>query len=154
MTEDLARELYRQFSKEELIEIADELELPHKGKQASTLVKATLKDVDDNGIPETDDCSDLLLEFLLAANYIDEEGNILDGDEPEPEEEVEDLEELSKTHECYTLADERDPACNRCKLLDICKQARLDNRPECFGQLYDVNAEECKVCIEAPFCSK
>lgn len=153
MTEDLARDLYRQFNKEELINIAKELELPHKNRQASTLVKYILEDVEKNGVPEADDCSDVALEFLLAAGYIDEEGNLLD-DEYEPDEEVEDLEELSKTHECYTLADERDPACNRCKLLVICKQSRLDNRPECFGQLYDVNAEECKACIEAPFCSK
>ena len=156
--DELARDLYRQFNKQELITVAKELDIETQGKQSSTLVKLSLADLEGTGVPELDDCTDLMMEFLLAAGYINEDGEFLEeGEEVEPESSDEtDEDEIDEADypECFSLADERDPACNRCRLLEICKEARINNRPECFGQMYDANVDECKVCIEAPFCKE
>jgi len=98
-------------------------------------------------------------EFLYVAEYIDDEGNLLEEEEDEQIEDVstqvEEAKEVDQTPpDCYTFADERDPACKKCKLVRECVLARIDNRPLCFGQFFDDTAEECKVCIEAPLCSQ
>jgi len=155
-------ELYRQFDKKELLEIAGELELDVNERMPVTrMLKVIIEDLDEEGVPE--ECSDLLNEFLYAAEYIDDEGEIIDvvdedQDESKEEEDKPDEDELeedvpeSMKPACFSLADDRDPACNRCKVFQQCLKTRLKRRPECFGVAYNQHAEECKVCVEAPFC--
>lgn len=156
MPVDLAASLYKQFNKSEMIDIAKEIELKVKANQSvKVITNMILDDINNLGVP--DECSDLMNEFLYAGGYINEEGNLIEEEEDEQIEDVsiqEDVEEIDQVPDCYTFADERDPACKRCKLTIECVQARIDNRPECFGQLFDERFEECKVCIEATFCSQ
>jgi len=151
--------LYKEFNKSEIIEVAKELELSTKVTQsAKVITNMVLDDLNDEGVPE--ECSELMDEFLYVAGYIDDDGNLLE--EEEEDEQIEDVstqvdeaKEVDQTPPgCYTFADERDPACKKCKLVRECVLARIDNRPLCFGQFFDDTAEECKVCIEAPLCSQ
>jgi len=154
---DVAASLYKQFNKSEVIEIAGELELKTKVTQsAKVMTNMILDDLNDEGVPE--ECSELMNEFLYAAGYIDEDGDLIEEEEDEQIEDVstqiEDVEEVDQVPDCYTFADERDPACKKCKLVRECVLARIDNRPVCFGQFFDDKVEECKACIEAPLCSQ
>jgi len=150
--------LYKEFNKSEIIEIANELDLKTKVTQsAKIMTNMILGDLNDEGVPE--ECSELMDEFLYVAEYIDDEGNLLEEEEDEQIEDVstqvEEAKEVDQTPpDCFTFADERDPACKKCKLVRECVLARVDNRPLCFGQFFDDTAEECKVCIEAPLCSQ
>lgn len=158
MAVDVAASLYKQFNKSEVIEIAGELELKTKVTQsAKVMTNMILDDLNDEGVPE--ECSDLMNEFLYAAEYIDEDGDLIEEEEDEQIIKsgnvlVEDAEEIDQVPDCYTFADERDPACKKCKLVRECVLARIDNRPVCFGQFFDDKVEECKACIEAPLCSQ
>lgn len=154
--------LYKQFNKEEIITIAGELGLDVKARQSvRVLTNKVLSDIEEQGAPDVDDnnISDLMLEFLYTADVIDDDGNYIDKEEDEQIEDVSTqaeeavIEDVGQQPDCYTFADERDPACKRCKLMNACLDVRLASRPVCFGQLFDDRAEECKVCIEAPFCS-
>lgn len=147
-------DLISQFDKDEILKVAGELGLLFKiGDRSSVLMEMILKDIDENGVPDTGECSDLMFEFLVNAEIVDEDGKIIEevvsGDKTEEPAMLE-----QEVPECYSYADERDPACNRCKLMIDCMKVRISNRPECFGRLFDRNAEECKVCLEAPFCMK
>jgi D-alanyl-D-alanine carboxypeptidase len=152
--------LYKEFNKSEIIEIAKELELETKVTQsAKVMTNMILDDLNDEGVPE--ECSELMNEFLYVAGYIDDDGDLLEEEEDEQIEdvstqvdEVKEAEEVDQKPDCFTFADERDPACKKCKLVRECVLARVDNRPLCFGQFFDDTAEECKVCIEAPLCSQ
>lgn len=161
VVDDMRRGLLGDFQKSELLEIAKELELDvNRRSRAPIVIDMILADLDDNGIPDpdSDDTSELMLEFLVAAEFVDENGNILEsgngekkGDDSEQELEEIPYEDLP---ECYAMADGRDPACKKCKLFDDCAEERVACRPECFSRLYDENAEECGVCIEANPCRK
>ena len=153
---DIAKQVYKDYKKAELLSIARELELDVSVQQrAVSLSKMILKDLEDNGIPDTEDCSDELYELLVMAKYIDDDGNITEDDE-EDLSENNDTEEVEDTTqglpECYSLADSRDPACSRCRVYDDCLKSRISNHPDCFGKLYEKHSEECGVCIEAPQC--
>jgi len=139
-----AKTVYTQFQKRELISIVEEMGLDIQlDTRASDIVAAIYRDIDENGVPDTDDdMSDLLLEFLVAAEYVDENGNVLveqKEDDDDDEDSVPD--------------DERDPSCKRCKVFNRCMKMRINARPDCYGKLYEVRDEQCKVCLEALPCS-
>lgn len=145
------KDIVTQFKKKELLEISEELGLEYTvDSRSSEMAGGILANLDQNGIPEADDCSDLMFEFLVAAEYMDEEGNILE----EEENEVEKTEEVKEIvlPECYTFEDDRDPSCMKCRVKDACKVERINHRPECFGISYFDKAEECVACLEASFC--
>jgi hypothetical protein len=160
MSNNTLSELYSQFSKSELLQIAEELKIKNVQMEtrSSVITKSVLDDLDSNGVPETSQCSDLMLEFLVAAEYVDEEGNLIEGEEGNDGENAREGEEkivdLVAYPECYSFADDRDPACNRCKVFELCTKERISRRPDCFGKMYSESADECRLCIEAPFCVK
>jgi len=150
------KDIYTQFNKKELLACADELGIVGETAQASAklLSDVILKDLEENGIPENlEDISDSLFELLVAAEYIDEEGNLLDSTEEEeksivPVVVVEDIPDWV----CFGYAEPRDPACNKCRLYDACWVRRIDKRPQCFGKMYAVDAQECRECGESYYC--
>lgn len=147
--------LYRDFLKTELLDIAEQLQLATTNDTTSkVLVQKIIKDIEANGVPEIVDCSELMLEFLVAAEVCDVDGNLLDGDSEGVASKIDSTEVIQEESlpECYGFEDDRDPACNRCRVQESCKALRIQNRPPCFGRLFDKNDESCKVCIEAPFC--
>ena len=149
--------LYKEFNKSEIIKIAKELDLAVKVSQsAKVITNAILADINKEGVPDIDS-SELMDEFLYVAGYIDDDGNLKEEDDEQIEDvstQVNEVEEVDQKPDCFTFADERDPACKKCKLVRECVVARIDNRPACFGQFFDDAAEECKVCIEALLCSQ
>ena len=161
MTKDLAKDIYSQFSKKELIAVAQELEIKVAGSETTrSLAAVILKDLEENGIPENiGDISETLVELLQTAEFIDEEGNILEGEEESvagpvvPDVKVEEVVEIPDWI-CFSYADPRDPACNKCKLYDPCWNRRVALRPECFGKRYLASDAECQACIEATYCMK
>ena len=159
--DDVLRGLMAEFKKSELLEIAKELDLEmSRGVRAPTLISSILKNLDDEGVPEPDDCSDVLWEFLVAAEYIDEDGNLLeleeDDDEKEGGNELQENGVEKIDHKCYGYHDPHDPACRKCKVSDQCiikRQADL-LKLECYGLLFDKSDPECGSCIEASGCRK
>ncbi len=158
-TSDVAT-LYKQFNKSEIIKIAKELDLTVKVSQsAKVITNAILADINKEGVPDSDN-SELMDEFLYAADYIDEDGNLMEEEEEDEQTEDVDTQEDEVTlstdqrPDCFTFADERDPSCKRCKLVRECVLARIESRPACFGQFFDERVEECKACIEAALCSQ
>lgn len=152
----LLRQLLGDFEKKELISIAEELGLTVSKKvRAPTVIKKVFQDLDENGVPELDDCSDELYEFLVAAEVIDEEGNIIEKGgtltETESKDEDSDEEEIRRP-ECFGFADKRDPACKKCSIYENCLMARVASRPSCFAVMFDLNSEECDVCLEGAHC--
>lgn len=155
--ESIVKELYTQFSKTELVDAANQLDIRVNPKKMSNrqIAKKIIEDLDANGVPEADDCSELLLELLLSAEYIDEYGELVEEVTVEDVEEVPPKVEEATPEElpvCFSFADERDPACNRCKVKAECLVARVANRPSCFGKYYDEHDVECQGCMEAPNC--
>lgn len=176
------QDVMTQFSKAELIEIANELGIDADGVRALELVELIRDDIRENDLPAEEDTSDLMEDFLYVAGYIDEDGDIIVG-EPEggklgaqvvkfegfTEDHVVTItdtgdgvtvladgfiiagEEVSKPP-CFSFADERDPACRRCKVLEYCKAERIKSRPKCFGLLYKATDEHCIKCLEAINC--
>lgn len=158
-TKDLTREVYSQFSKKELLDVAKELEITATGSETTRSLSAViLKDLEENGIPEDlSEVSDALYELLVTAEYIDENGNVIE-DETVSEGESESV-AVTVVDEipdwlCFSYADPRDPSCNKCKLYDPCWKKRVEKRPACFGKRYDRTDPECQSCIEAPYCMK
>lgn len=149
------KDIYSQFKKDELLSVAKELEVNITPEKAIRVVTQTiLDDIQANGVPEDiSEISDTLFEFLMVAGYIDEDGNILEDEEETTEDTVDEEDEVPDWL-CYGYADSRDPACNKCSLMDKCTLVRISNRPECFGIAYAPNEPECQICIEAPFCRK
>ncbi len=157
MAETLEKDIYTQFSKKELIDVARELEISVAGNETTrSLASIILKDLDENGIPENlDEISDGLFELLVTADFIDEDGNVVESSEDETAVPQDDIVEMEiPDWICFSYADPRDPACNKCKLYNPCWQKRLTVRPECYGKRYSANEPECQVCIEAPYCKK
>jgi len=93
----------------------------------------------------------LLFEYLVAAEIIDEDGNLIGEVETDakPAEQSVPKENMPP---CYGFEDDRDPACKRCKVAQSCRTTRVESRPACFGKLYAEHDENCMACIEAPFC--
>lgn len=162
----VVRDIQREFTKSEIIEIADELDLDFSSTiQTKTIVAEIMGDMQEHGVPHADDCSDLMFEFLIVAGITDEDGNLLEqepiedeGGETESEVEVVSLDELpvgeDELPDCYTYADPKDPACKRCKVQRWCMQERIANRPDCFGRLFAKNNDDCHICLEAVYCQE
>lgn len=146
------RSVYKQFEKTELLKIAKELGLDLRADERSVvMVEKLFQDISKEGVPEPSECSDLLFEFLVTAEYIDEEGNILE--EAEGKESEAEGEAAVENPVCFSYADDRDPSCQKCKVFDACMRTRISSRPECFGKLYVEHDEQCKACLEALPCS-
>lgn len=54
---------------------------------------------------------------------------------------------------CFGFADARDPSCTICAAFIECTQTRESALPECFGLMYDPEADECQMCTDAVRCS-
>jgi len=145
--------VHRLFKKSELQEIAQELDIDIGRLNTRQLVLAIVNDIEDQGIPDTDDCSELLFEFLLNVDFIDEDGEILEEQKPEQVPVLLEEGESVENPECFSFAEIRDPACKRCTIYDRCLEARERARPACFGKSYSAQSEECRACIEANACS-
>ena len=124
--------------------------------RAPTIINLVLKNLDNEGVPEPDECSDALWEFLVAADYIDEDGNLLELEENDDEQEggneqeQENVEDID--HKCYGYYDKLDPACRKCKVSELCIVKRRASLPECFGLMFEKTDPECGSCIEASGC--
>jgi len=167
--DELTKGLLQDFSKEELLAIAEELEikLPKgMGTMARGIIQSVYANLDKEGVPDAtfggslatdeDEVSELLFDFLLAAEYVDEDGNILEDDETEEKGgDAEEIEELpDDLPECFGYAEIKDPACRKCKIYNLCAIERIGTRPECFGVLFKLQDEECLSCIEANECQQ
>lgn len=162
--DDYIQDLMKQYTKEEVLGLCGELSLTvSDNTKFSDVVQLLTEDLDREGIPESDDCSELMSDFLYVADYVDEDGNIVELDVIEEEEE-EDAREPKivpeavkadeKLPECFGFHDERDPACRKCKVKITCETERVKTRPSCFGELYHKNNIQCKQCIERTFCKE
>lgn len=147
------KDLYKQFTKPELVKVGKELSLELDPTFTSRqVVDLVAKDLEINGVPEVNGASDLMGEFLIAGEWIDEKGNLIQ-DQRQSEEAIieEDVVDDVKP-ECYGFEDSRDPACKQCRLQGECNKQRVANRPECYGKAFSKNAPECAICIEAGSC--
>lgn len=150
-----ARKIHRIFTKPELLRIAKELSLDLEGINTRQIVLGIVNDLEETGMPISDECSDELFEFMLNIDLIDEDGMEIP-ETSEPDQNM--VEELLVVHEeverpeCFSFAEIRDPACKRCVLFDPCSVARRKARPKCFGLRYSEETEECRGCIEANAC--
>lgn len=150
------RNIYGKFKKYELQEVAQELDISISGTETTRkLASIVLQDLEENGIPEElESISDTLYELLRVAEFIDEDGNVIEYEEQFEEVVQEESSQDIPDWICFSYADLRDPACNRCKLYTRCWDRRLQLRPDCFGKGFNADDPECSVCIEAPYCKK
>jgi hypothetical protein len=150
-----------------MLSIAAQLHIDVKGNPTSKGLCEKISSILDKGIPELDEVSDVVFDFLEAGGWIDEEGNVLEinlaktkQDEEEESYEINEKEPdepvvvEDKLPQCYGFEDGRDPSCKRCKVKDTCMILRVANRPKCFGKLYSEHEPECQVCIEMAACSE
>jgi hypothetical protein len=150
------RSVQSEFTKDEILELYDDFiggPAP-EGQTKYELIHSIIDDIEANGVPVEDDCTDMMLDFLYVTGYVDEDGNLL----PEPKEGDEESSDgvSEMTHggvpDCYGFADDRDPACKKCTIFEGCMRERVDVRPECFAQLFDDTSEECSACLEYAAC--
>jgi hypothetical protein len=150
-------ELYKKFTKLQVLAIATELKIKGYKRFASSQLQskdmcdAITKELNANGLPEDlSDVADDTFNFLIDGGWVDADGNII---EPEAAK-VEEVEEPSeiKLPGCFGLEDDLDPACKHCRVQDRCRTQRIASRPSCFGKMFSANEPECKACIEAIFC--
>lgn len=169
--DEYIRDLMEQYSKDEIIDLCGELDLTvADSTRFQDVIKLFISELDENGVPENEDCSELMSDFLYVAEYVDENGELveLDDDEEEEVEEVEDESrvpkivpdnpaielDIDRLPECFGFHDTRDPACRKCKIKVSCQDERVKTRPDCFGTLYHKNNIQCKQCIERTFCKE
>jgi len=142
------------FGKRDLLDIVNELSIPdiELTVRYSEIVEAIVQDCNTNGVPEWEDCSKILRKFLITAKITDKVGELLEAstETVEEEPEVGDIE----YPDCYGLADERDPACGRCKVVKMCMEKHKESLPPCFGKEYSSAAPECGICIEQTKCEE
>lgn len=175
MTEDYISNLMEQFNKKEILQMSEELGLDNSPSDSmSSVMEAIINDLEENGVPLAEDCSDLLNDFLYVAMFVDEDGNLIEIEdiEDEEDEEQEEEEKIPKRFdtekedepdkepvednlpECFSFHDERDPACRKCKVRELCREERVKMRPACFGKLFQKNNADCEVCLERTFCKE
>jgi hypothetical protein len=150
--EKAVRDVISQFEKPELLEVAKEfgLEIDPRERSVEITIKAISKLrklIDD----EDFELSDIAWEFAIAAEVIDENGNVLEVKEQETKKELEPLPANVKLPECYQIAaaNMKDPSCKKCRAFAHCERRRIELRPECFGtKMYDPNNVDCQACIE------
>jgi hypothetical protein len=157
INDDLIRDLYSDFTKEEVFEVAKEVGVDYVlGDRVKVLLKAILtKIIEDK--PKTGKLSNVTFEFLVAAEVIDDiDGKYIYLDKPDIYIFGDDtvvVDEGEKVPACFGCADAKDPSCSKCKVFDNCVIARVANRPPCFGEAYFANSNECILCIEALNCN-
>lgn len=132
-----------QFTKRELSDLSKELGLEFTSDDSKqSMISLMITEGNKIAHSEEDvDISGLLMDFLIVAEVVDEDGN------PLMKEEVQ--EEI--THKCYGYWDDKDPACGKCKIASLCKKKRLSNRPKCYGK-FSSSVDECRSCFEAALC--
>jgi hypothetical protein len=151
---DIIKEIYSVISKKEVLTVARELGLEvESSDRTQVVIELILDDLNENGVPENDDMSEEMKKFLITAKIIDKDGELI-SEEQTKEEDAKEEEEEEKLPECFGMADEYDPACKKCKVLQKCKKQREDNTPPCFGKLFEQGANECSICIENVRCRK
>ena len=145
------KDLRAGFVKSEILMVAKELGLKKVSAELNTkaIIELILNDIDENGVPEPKDSSDMMIEFLTSAEILDSDGNIINEVESEPEQE--DI-LPDKLPECFGFVDLRDPASKICSVQSHCMKRRTSNRPPCFGLLFDKNDANCQECLEALAC--
>lgn len=150
---DLTDYLSEEFSTGELVKVAEAIGLAPTSRWGKRrLLDAIRARIANVGVPVPDD-NELLEEFLYVAEYIDSEGNIEDKKDKLDLDKFMEENDIDEVSECFGFADDKDPACRRCKLYVYCAEERIQNLPACYGRLYNPSKEECKNCLEAYYCS-
>lgn len=159
---DVVDHIATEFGLAELVIIAEQVGLaPTSRWGARRLVDAINSKIDKDGLPNPPDVDGqdlerkiiLVEDYLYVAGYVDGQGNPIERKPKKlPLDEYMALHNINKTPDCFTIADDRDPACQRCVLYIHCAEKRIESLPPCFALSWDKNAPECTVCIDAPFC--
>lgn len=160
---DLVDHIVDEFSASELVIVAESVGLAPTSRWGSRrLVDVIIAKIDKDGIPNPPKAEEelwersesLLEDFLYVSGYTDETGKRLKGGKTEELDldDFLDANNIDKEPDCFSYADDADPACKRCIVYRFCAEERIASLPECFGILYDRHNPECKVCLEAPFC--
>lgn len=155
----------KEFNSAELVLVAEQCGLAPTSRWGQRqVIEAIIAKIDKDGIPDpphTDVVEELgrgevlLEEFLWLAGYVDDNGNPVERKAAKlPLTDYMTLHNISKKPDCWSFADDRDPACQRCLLYIYCGEQRLANLPPCFAVLWDANEAECSVCIDAAFCKE
>jgi hypothetical protein len=142
------------LTKRDLLDIIEELQIAdiELSTRYSVIVDTIIKDCDDNDVPEWGDCSKLLRKFLMLAEITDKNGELISEKSDEEVVEADEIQDVENYPECFGLADIKDPACNRCKVVKLCLEKRKNSLPPCYGKKYSETAEECAICIENIVC--
>ena len=142
------------LTKRDLLDVISELSIPEPDitMRYSQLVDLIVQDCDKNSVPLWEDCSKLLRRFLMTAKITDENGELLTTDSVEIP--AEESKESVEYPECFGLADQRDPACMRCKVFSECMEKHKNSLPPCYGKSYSDVAPECAICIERVSCKE
>ena len=155
------KDLYRHYSKPQLMTVCRELGIEVSMVETSVAISEKfVTDVLDNGVPEKDTCSKLLMQILQTLGVVDENGDIVESLDEAVEDESLDYAAETSTEadkdmpDCFGFADNKDPACEHCKVKEACMEKRIADKPSCLGSLYDPDSEECKICIEADECKE
>ena len=149
--------IQQSISKSKILEIAKDLGLVvSPTDRTAILVDLILEDTEENGVPEFEEMSKDMLEFYCLAGIVNDKGEIIEESVSDVEETLEEdsKEEQKKLPDCFGMADELDPSCKRCTVLQGCMKKRDSNLPECYGLLYERNDNECQLCIVATLCKK
>jgi hypothetical protein len=144
------------LTKKDLLDIVIELNMEEveMATRYSQVVDLIVKDFDDNGVPEWGDCSKLLRKFLMTAKITDATGELIDKEAvEETDKEVASDSEIDYP-DCYGFADLKDPACNRCKVVESCLVKHEQIKPPCYGKEYSSTAPECAICLECVKCEE
>jgi hypothetical protein len=165
---DLVDHISEEFSTAELTIVAEAVGLSPAGRWGSRrLVDAIIAKLNREipaaplGAEEAWERPEILVEdFLFVAGFTDETGKRIKtkekkGGMPDAElglEEFMSVNNIKKEPDCFSFADDADPACKRCILYRFCAEERVASLPDCFGILYDRTDAQCKKCLEAPFC--
>lgn len=151
MDSRVAEDVLRQFKKAELLEVSRDLGLKiPMTDRASDILQAIDADLREKGVPEFNDASDLIAEFLVTAEFCDERGNLVTN-KPQPKGGKSQEESKPKCYAYYDLSG-HDPACRKCSSKVTCEAATKAARPPCFGLSFDAQADECRVCILSNLC--
>jgi len=160
---DLTDHVASEFKASELVLVAETLGLSPTSRWGNRkLVDAIAAKLKKSGVPNPpeegqESKGELLLEdFLYIAGYVDDDGNIvkqggLNGKQLSLKE-FQQKHDIPKLPDCFSFADDEDPACKRCSVYVYCAEERVASLPPCFGLLFQENHPECINCLESPFC--